>query len=186
MATITCARHRPQMATVRPHSCRPLPADPSRSGPIIRLAIEAAAAQSAITPLATVRHHDATPLQDAQRVVTVGRGIRRAETLPMVRDFAQLIGAALGASREVVDRGWLPYEHQVGLSGKTITPRLYIGLGVSGAIQHLAGMQTAATIVAINKDPQAPLFQVADLGIVGDLFTILPALTQQLRAATNV
>jgi electron transfer flavoprotein alpha subunit len=99
----------------------------------------------------------------------------------LARAFADKIGAALGASREVVDRGWLSYPHQIGLSGKTISPKLYVGLGVSGAIQHLAGMQTSAKIAAVNTDPDAQIFKVADFGIVGDLFEVLPALTEKLR-----
>ncbi|MCD6392155.1 MAG: electron transfer flavoprotein subunit alpha/FixB family protein, partial [Planctomycetes bacterium] len=96
------------------------------------------------------------------------------------RKLAEALGAALGASRDVIDRGWLSYPHQVGLSGQTINPKLYIGIGVSGAIQHLAGMQTAETIVAVNNDPHAQIFRVADFGIVGDLFDVVPALTKQI------
>ena len=108
-------------------------------------------------------------------------GIKKAENLPLIKAFADELGAALGASRDVVDRGWLSYPHQVGLSGKTITPKLYIGLGVSGAIQHLAGMQTSENIIVINSDPDAQIFKVADFGIVGDLFEILPELTRVLK-----
>jgi len=103
--------------------------------------------------------------------------------VPLARRLADVLGAALGASRDVVDRGWLSYPHQVGLSGKTITPKLYVGLGVSGSVQHLAGMQTSQTIVAINTDPEAPIFRVADFGIVGDMFDVLPALVEKLREA---
>ncbi len=182
MATITCAERRPQMATVRPHACRPLPADPARAGRILRVPVPAGeCAGDAVTVERVVPDAETLPLQDAEKIVVAGRGIRRPETLGLVRAFAGLIGAAVGASREVVDRGWLSYPHQIGLSGKTVTPRLYIGLGVSGAIQHLAGMQTAETIVAINKDPEAPIFAVADFGIVGDLADVLPALIADLQ-----
>lgn len=181
MATITCAERRPQMATIRPHSCQPLPADPCRTGRITRIAAPRDDRARTITVEQIIPDAATQPLQEAERIVVVGRGIKRPATLTLARTFADLLGAALGASREVVDRGWLPYPHQVGLSGKTVTPRLYIGLGVSGAIQHLAGMQTAETIVAINKDPAAPIFAVADFGIVGDIADILPALIAELR-----
>ena len=100
----------------------------------------------------------------------------------MVRELAQLLGAAIGATREVVDRGWLPYSCQIGLSGRTITPELYVGVGVSGAIQHLAGMQTSKRIVAVNTDSEAQIFSLADVGIVGDLLEVVPALNARLRA----
>jgi len=116
-------------------------------------------------------------------VVAVGRGLRKAENLPVVQRLADSLGAALGASRDVVDRGWLSYPHQVGLSGKTIMPKLYVGLGVSGSIQHLAGMQTSETIVAINTDPDAQIFRVADFGIVGDLLEVAPVLAEKIRQA---
>lgn len=185
MATITCAQRRPQMATVRPHSCKPLPADTSRKGPIIRIPADLHDLTSAITVERSVADTDTLTLQDAEKIVVVGRGIKRPENLNIVHAFASLIGAAVGASREVVDRGWLPYPHQIGLSGKTVAPRLYIGLGVSGAIQHLAGMQTAETIVAINTDPEAQIFSVADFGIVGDLFTVLPTLIADIKKGTR-
>jgi len=113
--------------------------------------------------------------------VTAGRGVKKAENVAVVEALAKALAGALGASRDVIDRGWLPYPHQVGLSGKTVTPKLYVAVGVSGAIQHLAGMQTADTIVAINSDPDAPIFNVADFGIVGDLFEVVPALTAKLN-----
>ena len=119
-------------------------------------------------------------------MVAVGRGIRRPENLGLLRELADALGAALGASHDVVDRGWLDYSHQVGLSGKTVTPRLYVAVGLSGSIQHLAGMQTSGTIVAINSDPSAQILTVADLGITGDLFEIVPALIARLRQAAPV
>ncbi|GAF70062.1 unnamed protein product, partial [marine sediment metagenome] len=120
-------------------------------------------------------------IQEADVVVSVGRGIKKRENIALVEGLAKVLDAALGASRDVIDRGWLPYPHQVGLSGKTVTPKLYVAVGVSGAIQHLAGMQTSETIVAINNDPDAPIFSVADFGIVGDLFEVVPALTERIR-----
>ena len=119
----------------------------------------------------------------AERIVAVGRGIREAGNIELVRELATALGAELAASRPVCDNGWLPIARQVGSSGQTVAPKLYIAVGISGAIQHLVGMKGARTIVAINKDAGAPIFEVADYGIVGDLFEVLPALTELLRPA---
>ncbi|MFP4105506.1 MAG: electron transfer flavoprotein subunit alpha/FixB family protein [Phycisphaerae bacterium] len=181
LATIKTPSHRPQMATVRPHSTKPAEPDDGRTGSVER--------REAPTDLLTSRMKriDFQPdteqqgLQEADHVVTVGRGIKKADNIPLAQQLAHHLNAALGASRDVIDRGWLSYPHQIGLSGKTVTPRLYVGLGVSGAIQHLAGMQTAETIVAINSDLDAQIFKVADFGIVGDLFEIVPAINEKMQ-----
>ena len=180
MATIKTPDHRPQMATVRPKSTRPALPQEGRTGEII-VEKPTVNLSSRVERIKTIPDEEEIPLQDAERVVVVGRGIKKAENLPLIKAFADEIGAAIGASRDAVDRGWLSYSHQVGLSGKTITPKLYIGLGVSGAIQHLAGMQTAENIIVVNSDPDAQIFQVADFGIVGDLFEVLPELTQAIK-----
>ncbi|HVU45857.1 MAG TPA: electron transfer flavoprotein subunit alpha/FixB family protein [Terracidiphilus sp.] len=124
-------------------------------------------------------------LGSAQLIVSVGRGIREAENLPLVQDLATALGAELAASRPICDNGWLPMERQVGSSGQSVAPKLYLAVGISGAIQHLVGMKGSQCIVAINKDPDAPIFEVADYGIVGDLFEVVPALTETVKASKS-
>jgi electron transfer flavoprotein alpha subunit len=172
MATIKTPKFRPQMSTVRPRSTKPAPRQRNRKGKIIRLVPSKEDLGSRIARMDFIANEEEQSL---------GRGIKKAENIPLVRALADSLGAALGASRDVIDRGWLSYPHQVGLSGQTISPKLYIGIGVSGAIQHLAGMQTSEIIVAINRDPDAQIFKVADFGIVGDLFEVVPVLTEHIK-----
>jgi electron transfer flavoprotein alpha subunit len=124
-------------------------------------------------------------LSSAQRIVSVGRGIKDADKLPLVQELAAALGAELAASRPICDAGWLPMERQVGSSGQTVAPKLYVAVGISGAIQHLVGMKGSQCVVAINKDANAPIFEAADYGIVGDLFEVVPALTAAVKAATS-
>jgi len=181
MATIKTPECRPQMATVRPHSCRPAVAQHGRVGEFISIRPPATRLKSRTKVIDFTAATDELLLQDAEKVVIVGRGIKRAENLPLIHELCDVLGAALGATRDVVDRGWLSYPHQVGLSGKTINPKLCVSIGVSGAIQQLAGMQTADNIIAINSDPEAQIFKVADIGIVGDLFEVIPALIAKIK-----
>lgn len=145
-------------------------------------AVQLDAADIRATPEAPFRESErAVDLTAASIIVSVGRGIKEKDNLPMVEELAAALGAEIAASRPICDNGWLPMERQVGSSGQTVSPKVYVAVGISGAIQHLVGMKGAKTIVAINKDPEAPIFEVADYGVVGDLFEILPALTAEIK-----
>jgi electron transfer flavoprotein alpha subunit len=181
LATIKTPDARPQMATVRPKSTRPAPRTAGRRGEVVRENVDPAWLSSASRLVEHVPSTDEVTVADASRVVAGGRGFKTAEKFQKVYELAEVLQAAVGASRDAVDRAWITYPHQVGLSGKTVTPELYLAIGISGAIQHLAGMQTAETIVAINNDPEAQIFSVADYGIVGDLNEVVPVLTRKLR-----
>lgn len=182
LATIKTPNHRPQMATVRPRSTQPLPADPSRSGRIQQISLKPELVDKRVKLLSfEAEAADESNLQDSDVIVSGGRGMKKGDNFQLLHDLASLLGGKVGASRDAVDRGWARYPQQVGLSGKTVLPKLYIALGISGAIQHLAGMKTAETIVAVNTDPNAAIFQVADFGIVGDAFQVLPELISRLE-----
>lgn len=171
----------PQFATLRSRAFKALEPDTSRSGEVI--AVEPALVGDALsTKVEQVgRPSGEISLADATIIVAGGRGVGGPEGFAPVRALADVLGAAVGASRAAVDAGWIPYEHQVGQTGKVVSPDLYIAAGISGAIQHQAGMRTAKMIVAINKDADAPIFKLAKYGIVGDLFEVLPALTEALK-----
>jgi len=182
MATITCQTKRPQMATVRPRVFKKNAPDKNRKGQIIKVDFNKAAITSRTGLLNFVEDlTEKVKLEDANIIVAGGRGLGKAENFGLIAELAKVMGAALGSSRPPVDDGWISYPHQVGQTGKTVCPRLYIACGISGTVQHLAGMQTADTIVAINDDPHAPIFAVATYGIVGDLFQVVPMLTDKLK-----
>lgn len=181
MATILTPNHRPQMATVR-HRVFDIPkADPNRQGQIVAVPARLTEEQIATKVLDFITESEDVNIADARIIVSGGRGVGGPEGFAPLHELAQVLNAAVGASRAAVDAGWIPYAHQVGQTGRTVRPDLYIACGISGAIQHRAGMSTARVIVAINKDPEAPIFDIATYGIVGDLFQVLPALTAQFR-----
>ena len=183
MATIICPYARPQMATVRPGVFRVAPPEEGRKGEVISVSVfmQEAAVLTKIIEVAKLEQDGRVSLQDAQIIVSGGRGLGKPENFRLVRELAEALGGAVGASRAVVDAGWIPAYHQVGQTGKTVQPRLYIACGISGAVQHLAGMQSSDVIIAINKDPAAPIFDIATYGIVADCLEILPVLTAKVR-----
>jgi len=183
LATIKTPNHRPQMATVRPHSNKPLDPDSGRTGHINYESVDPTLFKSRTKRLEFRKNEESSAnIQDAEIVIAGGKGFKKDEHFKMVHEIAALLGGAVGATRDAVDLGWATYPHQVGLSGKTISPKLYLGAGISGSVQHLAGIKTSETIVAINNDPEAQIFHVADFGIVGDLFELLPLIKQKLQA----
>ncbi len=182
MATIMCQAKRPQMSTVRPHVFKKGTPDQQRNGEVVKVDFNKEAVTARTKMLEFVEDlSEKVKLDDAEIIVSGGRGLGGPDNFAIVKELADALGAAVGSSRPPVDEGWIPYSHQVGQTGKTVCPKVYIACGISGSVQHMAGMQTSEVIVAINEDPNAPIFEIATYGIVGDLFKVLPMLTAKLN-----
>ena len=186
MATIIAPNHRPQMATVRHKVMKEAPVQPGRKAEIISKAYPEETFASRTKLLDIVEELTSTVnISEADIIVSGGRGMGSKENFALLEELAKVLGGAVGASRSSVDADWIPYSHQVGQTGKTVCPKLYIACGISGQIQHLIGMQSSKVIVAINKDPDAPIFKIATYGIVGDVNELVPALTREFRRVLN-
>ena len=184
MATIMCDKYRPQMSTVRPHVMQMPEPLPAATGQIIRDNFTMAEDLILVKVLEIIRDGDSKHKVDiggAEFIISGGRGMMGPENFGILEELARELNGVVGASRSAVDAGWMPHDRQVGQTGKTVRPKIYIACGISGAIQHLVGMQDADLIIAINRDKDAPIFEVAHYGIVGDLFQVVPALTRKIR-----
>lgn len=182
MATIVCKEHRPQMSTVRPGVMQKIDRDDSRKGEVEILKVDFDHSKFRVKLISNVKADKGLmDIADAKILISGGRGVNSVENFEKLKQLASVLGAEVSASRAMVDSGVISHERQVGQTGKTVRPDLYVACGISGAIQHLAGMEESGYIIAINKDKYAPIFQVADLGIVGDGNQIVPLLTQRLR-----
>ncbi|MCE5335001.1 MAG: electron transfer flavoprotein subunit alpha [Desulfobacteraceae bacterium] len=181
MATIVCPNRRPQMATVRPKVMKPVKRD-GRQGRIESVSLPEECFAGRIEVLEVIPEKDQTArLTEADVIVSGGRGLRKGENFSLIEELAGLVNGAVGASRGAVEEGWIPPSHQVGQTGRTVAPTLYMAVGIAGAIQHLVGMQGSQVIVAVNKDPHAPIFDVATYGVVADLFDFVPAFVKRIR-----
>jgi electron transfer flavoprotein alpha subunit len=184
MATILCKKYRPQMATVRPKVMKALTPEPGRRGKVMneRILLHEEDIRTKVLEIVKVSTKKVR-LDEADIIVSGGKGLGSKEGFQLIHQLADVLGAAVGASRDVVEAGWIDHHHQVGQTGVTVTPKIYFAIGISGAIQHVVGMQNSGLIIAINKDPAAPIFQTCHYGIVGDAFEIVPLLIEGFKVA---
>jgi electron transfer flavoprotein alpha subunit len=182
LATILCKQFKPQMATARAGVFEALPRDETRTGEIVHIPPQVRPEDIATEVLEFLETRDRVNLEDAEVIVAGGRGLGGPAGFKLLKELADALGGVVGASRAAVDLGWISHDHQVGQTGTTVRPKLYFAIGISGAVQHVVGMQNSTYIVAINKDPNAPIFKLANYGIVGDLYQIVPAITSAVRA----
>jgi len=181
MATIITTNSRPQMATVRYKVMKEAERDPSKKGEVIRKPVDMSKLPDRVKVIGFQPAPEEVSIVDAEIVVSGGKGLGEPKGFELIDELAKTLGGAVGASRPTVDEGWIEYRHQVGLSGRTVRPKLYVACGISGAVQHLAGMKTSDVIISINRDPEAPIFQVSTMGAVGDLYEVIPSLIEKIR-----
>ena len=179
MATILCKQYRPQMATARAGVFQAMAPDPERTGEVVHLEVREDYSNTAAQVIAFLEEKSSVNLEEADIIVAGGRGLGGPEGFGLLRELAEVLGGEVGATRAAVDAGWITHEHQIGQTGHTVRPKLYIAAGISGAVQHTVGMQGSDVIIAVNKDSQAPIFQIAHYALAGDLFQIIPALTRE-------
>lgn len=181
IATVICPGRRPQMATVRPRAMKAQELDENRKGRIIRPDVKIPGRVSVNVINSITDSFETVNLKEADIIVSAGMGIGSPQNLELIKELANVLGGAVGASRSIVDAGWIDYSHQIGQTGKTVRPKIYFACGISGAVQHIAGISSSETIIAINKDLHAPIFNIAKYGIVGDVLEVLPALINELK-----